>query len=128
MKKLFNDGWNFAELSIDYNSMFKDGNPILFSPDKFLNDAQTQEYKAVRIPHDWQIHHVSDLYKNSVGFYKKTLTLTAEEVKAAIEERDYDDMHRPVGALTRTPEQVYIDSSNMKIEEVIDKILSIVGE
>ncbi|MBP3743353.1 MAG: DUF4982 domain-containing protein [Treponema sp.] len=80
MKKLFNDGWNFAELSIDYNSMFKDGNPILFSPDKFLNDAQAQEYKSVRIPHDWQIHHVSDLYKNSVGFYKKTFTLTEEEI------------------------------------------------
>jgi len=59
---------------------------------------------------------------------EKGIESTLEEVKAAIEERDYDDMHRPVGALTRTPEQVYIDSSNMKIEEVIDKILSIVGE
>lgn len=59
---------------------------------------------------------------------EKGIESTLEEVKAAIEERDYDDMHRPVGALTRTPEQIYIDSSNMKIEEVIDKILSIVGE
>ena len=37
-------------------------------------------------------------------------------------------MHRPVGALTRTDDQIYIDSSNMTIEEVINKILSIVGE
>ena len=37
-------------------------------------------------------------------------------------------MHRPVGSLTRTDEQIYIDSSDMQIEEVIDKILSIVGE
>ncbi|MBO6195249.1 MAG: (d)CMP kinase [Bacilli bacterium] len=59
---------------------------------------------------------------------EKGIESTYEEVKAAIEERDYDDMHRPVGSLTRTDEQIYIDSSNMKIEEVINKILSIVGE
>ena len=59
---------------------------------------------------------------------EKGIKSTYEEVKAAIEERDYDDMHRPVGSLTRTDEQIYIDSSDMQIEEVIDKILSIVGE
>ena len=59
---------------------------------------------------------------------EKGIESTYEEVKAAIEERDYDDMHRPVGALTRTDDQIYIDSSNMTIEEVINKILSIVGE
>lgn len=59
---------------------------------------------------------------------EKGIESTYEEVKAAIEERDYDDMHRPVGALTRTEDQIYIDSSNMTIEEVINKILSIVGE
>lgn len=59
---------------------------------------------------------------------EKGIKSTYEEVKAAIEERDYDDMHRPVGSLTRTDDQIYIDSSNMKIEEVINKILSIVGE
>ena len=59
---------------------------------------------------------------------EKGIESTYEEVKAAIEERDYDDMHRPVGALTRTEDQIYIDSSNMTIEEVINKILSIVGK
>ena len=59
---------------------------------------------------------------------EKGIESTYEEVKAAIEERDYDDMHRPVGALTRTDDQTYIDSSNMTIEEVINKILSIVGK
>lgn len=59
---------------------------------------------------------------------EKGIESTYEEVKAAIEERDYDDMHRPVGALTKTEDQIYIDSSNMAIEEVINKILSIVGE
>ena len=59
---------------------------------------------------------------------EKGIESTYEEVKAAIEERDYDDMHRPVGALTRTDDQIYIDSSNMKIEEVINFILKKVGE
>ena len=81
MKTLFNDGWNFAELSLDNNSMFKDENPVLFTPDQFFNSAESQNYKAVRIPHDWMISHVIDLYKNSVGFYKKTFTLTKEQVQ-----------------------------------------------
>ena len=59
---------------------------------------------------------------------EKGIKSTYEEVKKAIEERDYDDTHRPVGSLTRTDQQVYIDSSNMKVEEVINKILNIVGE
>lgn len=59
---------------------------------------------------------------------QKGIESTYEDVKKSIEERDYDDMNRPVGALTRTDEQIYIDSSNMTIEEVINKIISIVGE
>ena len=59
---------------------------------------------------------------------EKGIESNLEDVKKSIEQRDYDDIHRPVGALTRTDEQIYIDSSNMTIDEVINKILSIVGE
>ena len=45
-----------------------------------------------------------------------------------IEERDYDDMHRPVGSLTRTEDQIYIDSSDKSIDEVVKIIIDIVGE
>ena len=62
--------------------------------------------------------------QNEAKGIKSTLT----EVKNAIIERDYDDMHRPVGALIRTNEQIYIDSSDMTTSEVINKILDIVGE
>ncbi|MCR4735280.1 MAG: DUF4982 domain-containing protein [Treponema sp.] len=82
MKTLFNDGWNFSELALtDYEAMFKDGKPILYSPDQYYSAADKQNYKAVRIPHDWMIHHVKDLYKNSVGFYKKTFNLSEKEIK-----------------------------------------------
>ena len=64
-------------------------------------------------------------YKQNI---EKGIDCTYESIKASIEERDYDDMHRPVGALTRTDEQNYIDSSNMSIEEVISTIMNIVGE
>ena len=53
---------------------------------------------------------------------EKGIECTIEEVKAAILERDYDDMHRPVGSLTRTDEQTYIDTTNMTIEEVINRL------
>jgi len=80
MKTLFNDNWQFAEISIDNDSMYKDGNPVFFVPEQFYNQAQEQLYRPVQIPHDWMIWHVKDLYKNSVGCYKKTFSLTKEQV------------------------------------------------
>ena len=81
MRELFNDGWAFSEYEIDYDLMYKDGNPILLIPDQFFEDSKTQIYKSVSIPHDWMIYHVNDLYKNSVGFYRKTFNLSEEEIK-----------------------------------------------
>ncbi len=80
MKKLFNDNWQFAELALDETSMYKDDKPVLFSPDQYYELAASQKYENVRLPHDWQIYHVNELYKNSVGFYKKTFSLTSEEI------------------------------------------------
>ena len=81
MRTLFNDGWTFAELALDENTMFKTGDdgaskvPVLFTPDQFLKEADDQTYRPVKVPHDWQIYHVQDLYKNSVGFYKKSFDI-----------------------------------------------------
>ena len=81
MKTLFNDGWVFSEYGFDSTMNYKDGEPVLLTPDEFLDISKTQTYKSVDIPHDWMIYHVKDLYKNSVGFYKKTFKLTAEQVE-----------------------------------------------
>ena len=51
-----------------------------------------------------------------------------EEIKQSIIDRDYNDMHKEVGALKRTEDQVYIDSTNMSIDEVVDFIIKRVGE
>ncbi len=50
---------------------------------------------------------------------EKGIDTTYEEVYASIKKRDYSDMHKEVGALIRTPEQVYIDSTNLTLEEEI---------
>ena len=81
MKALFNEGWVFSEYGFDSTMNYKDGEPVLLTPDKFLDISKTQTYKPVKIPHDWMIYHVKDLYKNSIGFYKKTFKLSDEQVE-----------------------------------------------
>lgn len=51
-----------------------------------------------------------------------------DEIKQSIIERDYNDMHKEVGALKRSDSQIYIDSTDMSKEEVVNFILEKVGE
>ena len=51
------------------------------------------------------------------------INTSMEEIIENIEMRDYNDMHKPVGALIRTDDQIYIDSTNMTIDEVVNEIL-----
>ena len=78
MKTLFNDDWEFSEYPIDEKTMFKDGKPLIFEPEQFLEKAGALAYSPVTLPHDWQIYHVKDLYRSSLGFYKKTFELEDE--------------------------------------------------
>ena len=54
------------------------------------------------------------------------IDMSEEEIRKSISDRDYNDMHKPVGALKRTDEQIYIDSTNMTIDEVIEKMINII--
>lgn len=54
---------------------------------------------------------------------EQNIDMTLKEIKENIEKRDYNDMHKPVGALRRTEDQIYIDSTNMTIDEVAKKII-----
>ena len=54
------------------------------------------------------------------------IEMSLEEIKENIEKRDYNDMHKEVGALMRTDDQIYIDSTNMTIDEVVDFIIKTV--
>lgn len=59
---------------------------------------------------------------------EKGINMTYEEVYESIKERDYNDMHKEVGSLMRTDDQIYIDSTDMTIDEVVDFIVERVGE
>ena len=53
---------------------------------------------------------------------EKGIDTTYEEVLDNIKKRDYNDMHKEVGSLMRTDDQIYIDCTNLSIEEEISII------
>ena len=57
---------------------------------------------------------------------EKGMETSFEEILENIKKRDYNDMHKEVGSLTRTEDSIYIDSTNMKVDEVVDKIKKII--
>lgn len=57
---------------------------------------------------------------------EKNIDMSYDEIYENIKMRDYNDMHKEVGSLMRTDDQVYIDSTNMTIDEVVDKMINII--
>ncbi len=49
-----------------------------------------------------------------------------EEIKADIEARDYQDTHRAISPLKQADDAVLVDTSDMSIEEVVDKLTDII--
>lgn len=62
-------------------------------------------------------------YKENI---EKGMNISLEEIKESIKKRDYNDMHKEVGSLTRTKDSFYIDSTNMSIEEVVNIMKNII--
>ena len=57
---------------------------------------------------------------------EKNIDMSYDEIYENIKARDYNDMHKEVGSLMRTDDQIYIDSTNMTIDEVVDKMVNII--
>ena len=57
---------------------------------------------------------------------EKGIDMSYEEIYDNIQKRDYNDMHKEVGALTRTEEQIYIDTTNLTVEEEVEIIGKII--
>jgi cytidylate kinase len=51
-----------------------------------------------------------------------------EAIKAQIKERDERDMNREISPLKQAEDAVLVDTSDMSIDEVVERILGIVGE
>ena len=65
----FNDGWSFAEFPLD-------------TPVSEMLASDT--LKPVEVPHDWMIWHVKDLYRDCIGFYRKSFFIQAEKDRTYI--------------------------------------------
>lgn len=48
-----------------------------------------------------------------------------DKIKADIEDRDYRDMHREISPLRKADDAVLVDTSEMTVDEVIDRIMEI---
>lgn len=53
---------------------------------------------------------------------QKGINTTYEEVLKNVKMRDYNDMHKKFGALQIAKDAIVIDSTNLNIEQVVDKI------
>ena len=50
-----------------------------------------------------------------------------EEIKEDIEKRDYQDSHREINPLKQADDAVYMDTSDMSIEENIDAVCEVIA-
>ena len=80
---------------------------------------------------DYKIYLDASLEERARRRYKenqeKGIDMTYEEVLDNISKRDYNDMHKEVGSLTRTDDQIYIDSTNLSVDEevaIVEDILN----
>ena len=58
---------------------------------------------------------------------EKGINMTYQEVYESIKARDYNDMHKEVGSLIRTDDQIYIDTTNLTVEEEVEIIEKVVN-
>lgn len=59
---------------------------------------------------------------------ERGIDVDIDEVEKDIIDRDYRDMHREISPLTQAEDAVLVDSSEITIDEVVDKIISIIEE
>ena len=56
-------------------------------------------------------------------YIEEGINTNIDKIIDNISKRDYNDLHKKVGKLIKTKEQIYIDSSYMTKEEVVNKML-----
>lgn len=57
---------------------------------------------------------------------QRGIQTTFEETLEAVKKRDYNDMHKPIGALKIVEDAIVVDTTKMKIEEVKEKVKNII--
>ena len=64
-------------------------------------------------------------YKENI---EKGMQTTFEEVLQDMKKRDYNDMHKPMGALKVAEDAIIVDTTNLSIDEVKEKVEKIILE
>lgn len=82
-----------------------------------LPDAQLKIYLTASVD-----TRASRRYKELI---EKGTDCDLEAIKKDIEQRDYQDMHREIAPLMQAKDAVYLDSSDMTIDQVVEKIKSL---
>lgn len=59
---------------------------------------------------------------------EKGIKMTYEEILENIKLRDYNDMHKEIGSLKIAPDSVVIDTTNLTIDEVVQKISDVIDK
>ena len=57
---------------------------------------------------------------------QKGMKTTYEEVLENVRARDYNDIHKPVGALKKADDAIVIDSTKLTIDEVVEKVKELI--
>lgn len=69
-KILWNDHWEFLEIPI------AEGIEISVMPDD--QEMPQEGFRGITLPHDWLIEDAKNLYRDSIGWYRKTFTVHPE--------------------------------------------------
>ena len=81
---------------------------------------------------DVKIFQIADVKKRAERRYAEKIQngeeTTIEEVEKELERRDLNDSSRSTGALKPAEDSIFVDTSDMTIEESIDAIIKIVKE
>ena len=76
-----------------------------------------------------KIYLTASVHTRALRRYKELIErgedCSLEDIEKDIEERDYRDMHRETAPLCQAEDAVLIDSSEMTIDEVVERIISL---
>ena len=93
--------------------------------------VEGRDITTVVFPYAFKKFYLNANFKERVKRRQKDFkglkqNLSDKEIKDDLRSRDKADMTRKVGPLKKTKEAIYIDSTNMSIKEVVNKIIRIV--
>ncbi|MFQ5673044.1 MAG: (d)CMP kinase [Nitrospinales bacterium] len=57
----------------------------------------------------------------------KQQQVNLEKIVAQIKQRDYEDAHRKIAPLIRAKDAIYLDTTHLTIDEVVDKVVEHIG-